>query len=101
MVGMKELLLYLLQLVQALKFESSSSEIRTTRSTSNHAVMNEDSGLADFLVGRGVRNPILGNRLHWYLMVELEDKLNAKTYGRVAYKFMTKIMEVNMAALKR
>lgn len=33
---------------------------------------------------------VLGNRLYWYLMVEvaLEDKVMAKMYGRVVYKFM-------------
>ncbi|KAF9520869.1 hypothetical protein BS47DRAFT_1370322 [Hydnum rufescens UP504] len=96
-----ELLLYLLQLVQALKFESTPSEIRTSRSSSNHGLSNEDSGLADFLVSRGVRNPILGNRFHWYLMIELENKLSAKIYGRVAYKFMTKIMELENGAARR
>jgi phosphatidylinositol 3-kinase len=59
----------------------------------------EDSGLADFLINRGVRNPIFGNRLHWYLMIELENKLTKDTYGRVAYKFMQKIMEVNIARI--
>lgn len=33
---------------------------------------------------------VLGNRLYWYLMVEvaLEDRVMAKMYGRVVYKFM-------------
>jgi phosphatidylinositol 3-kinase len=56
----------------------------------------DDSGLADFLIGRAVRNPILGNRLHWYLMVEvgMEDRVMAKMYARVDYNFMRKIEEV-------
>ena len=56
---------------------------------------NDDSGLADFLIARAVRNPILGNRFYWYLMVEvsMEDKVMAKMYGRVVFKFM-KILEV-------
>ena len=94
---LQELVLYLLQLVQALKFESSPSEINVrnaSRSSANRGVVNEDSGLADFLINRSVNNLILGNRFHWYLMVELENKETAKTYGRVSYKFMTRLMEV-------
>ncbi|KZP27427.1 atypical/PIKK/PI3K protein kinase [Athelia psychrophila] len=84
-----ELLLYLLQLVQALKFESAASDQRSTRSTTS-AISYDDSGLSDFLIARGVKNMVLGNRLYWYLMVEvaLEDKVMAKMYGRVVYKFM-------------
>lgn len=92
---LQELMLYLLQLVQALKFESAASDQRSSRSATN-AISYEDSGLADFLILRGVQNPILGNRLYWYLMVEvaLEDKVMAKMYGRVVFKFMNKILEV-------
>ncbi|KAM5544566.1 hypothetical protein V8D89_001464 [Ganoderma adspersum] len=84
-----ELHLYLLQLVQALKFESTASDQRSSRSVTS-AVSYDDSGLADFLIARAVRNPILGNRFHWYLMVEvaMEDKVMAKLYGRVVFKFM-------------
>lgn len=91
--------MYLLQLVQALKFEGATSDARVPSvrsSSSNHALQNQDSGLADFLVSRGVQNQILGNRLHWYLMVELENKSTVKTYGRVSYKYMTKLMEVTV-----
>ncbi|KAL7279363.1 hypothetical protein ACG7TL_007204 [Trametes sanguinea] len=90
-----ELYLYLLQLVQALKFESTAADQRSLRSTTS-AVSYDDSGLADFLISRAVRNPILGNRFYWYLMVEvaMEDKVMAKMYGRVVFKFM-KILEDN------
>lgn len=56
----------------------------------------DDSGLADFLIVRGVQNLVLGNRLYWYLMVEvaLEDRVMAKMYGRVVFNFMNKILEV-------
>lgn len=64
--------------------------------SSTNVISHDDSGLADFLIDRAVRNPILGNRFHWYLMVEvaLEDKLVAKVYGKVWYKFMEKIKKV-------
>ncbi|KAF6754471.1 atypical/PIKK/PI3K protein kinase [Ephemerocybe angulata] len=89
-----ELMLYLLQLVQALKFESAVTEQRSSRSTTT-AISYDDSGLTDFLIARGVKNTILGNRLYWYLMVEvsLEDRVMAKMYGRVVFKFMNKILE--------
>ncbi|KAF8647050.1 hypothetical protein AX16_006887 [Volvariella volvacea WC 439] len=90
----EELLLYLLQLVQALKFESVATDQRSSRSATS-AISYEDSGLTDFLISRGVKNMMLGNRLYWYLMVEvaLEDRVMAKMYGRVVYRFMNKILE--------
>ena len=88
-----ELLLYLLQLVQALKFESTASDQRSSRITSS-AISYEDSGLADFLISRAVKNSILSNRFHWYLMVEVADQVMAKMYGRVIYKFQQRIAEV-------
>ncbi|KAJ7766939.1 atypical/PIKK/PI3K protein kinase [Mycena olivaceomarginata] len=80
-----ELRLYLLQLVQSLKFESTATDQRSSRSTTTSAISYDDSGLTDFLITRGVANPVLGNRLYWYLMVEvaLEDRVMAKMYGRV------------------
>lgn len=84
--------------MQALKFESTASDQRSARSTTS-AVSYDDSGLADFLIGRAVRNFLLGNRFYWYLMVEvqLEDRIMAKMYGRVVFKFMNKILEVCLA----
>ncbi|GJE85603.1 atypical/PIKK/PI3K protein kinase [Phanerochaete sordida] len=97
-----ELLLYLLQLVQALKFESTASDQRSARSISS-AISYDDSGLADFLIGRAVRNPLLGNRFYWYLMVEvqLEDRIMAKMYGRIVFKFMSKILESENGSERR
>lgn len=91
----QELLLYLLQLLQALKFESTVNDQRSLRMSTN-VISHDDSGLADFLIDRSVQNPVLGNRFHWYLMVEvaLEDKMVAKVYGKVWYRFMEKIKKV-------
>jgi phosphatidylinositol 3-kinase len=93
-------MLYLLQLVQALKFESSVSEQRSSRSTTG-VISYADSGLADFLIARAVANPVLGNRLHWYLMVEvgLEDRVMAKMYGRVDFNFQRKVEEARRSIL--
>jgi len=98
----EELLLYLLQLVQALKFESAASEQRSSRSTTS-AISYDDSGLTDFLIARGVQNHTLGNRLYWYLIVEveLEDRVVAKMYGRVVFKFLNKILESENGSERR
>lgn len=62
-----ELLLYLLQLVQALKYESfhprDSDPLR-------------DAPLAKFLIERSVESGKLGNFFYWYVKVENEDQLN-------------------------
>lgn len=98
----QELTLYLLQLVQALKFESVVSDQRSSRSATN-AISYDDSGLTDFLIERGVMNPVMGNRLYWYLMVEVasEDRVMAKMYGRVVFKFMNKILEAEDGSERR
>ena len=88
--------------MQALKFESAASDQRSSRSTSS-AISYDDSGLADFLINRAVRNPILGNRFYWYLMVEvaLEDRVVAKMYGRVVFRFQEKMLKVRPPAFSQ
>lgn len=86
-----ELLLYLLQLVQALKFEHIVPESSETSST--------DSSLASFLISRATKNFMLGNYLHWYLMVECSDQseaqgpVNRKLYAKVEYDFMSELVK--------
>ncbi|KAF3940384.1 hypothetical protein ABW19_dt0202894 [Dactylella cylindrospora] len=72
-----ELVLYLLQLVQALKFESKQS--------GDH---NSESSLAQFLVTRASENETLGSLLYWYLAVEMDFKRHKKLYERVVFEFM-------------
>ncbi|CAG8433683.1 11263_t:CDS:10 [Ambispora gerdemannii] len=86
-----ELLLYLLQLVQAFKFENISEK----SSSSN------ESSLVAFLIDRAIKNPILGNNFHWYLMVECEDKLFGKMYARVAYQYLTAMTMVLSGGQRR
>lgn len=87
----KELLLYLLQLVQALKYEHISTD-STEEGT-------HDSSLARFLIQRAAANFCLGNYLHWYLMVECDDRSpeqgldNRNIYRKVAYEFMTELVK--------
>ncbi|KAM4065147.1 phosphatidylinositol 3- and 4-kinase domain-containing protein [Hirsutella rhossiliensis] len=87
----QELLLYLLQLVQALKYEHISAE---SDNESAH-----DSSLARFLIQRAAANFMLGNYLYWYLMVECDDHSpeqgldNRNIYRKVAYEFMTQLVK--------
>lgn len=82
-----ELLLYLLQLVQALKFEKYDTKEEGLPSSS----------LARFLIDRAANNFILGNYLHWFLMVECDDQgpdtnaANRKLFARVEYHFMVEL----------
>lgn len=86
-----ELLLYLLQLVQALKFEHISPE-------STHEAT-QDSSLARFLIERATKNFLLGNYLHWYLMVECDDQSEAqgaeyrKLFVKIEYDFMVELVK--------
>ena len=87
-----ELLTYLLQLVQALKFEKISLE--------KDGHVTQDSSLASFLISRATKAFMLGNYLHWYLMVECDDrspnqaKDHRKLFAKVEYDFMTELMQV-------
>ena len=84
----EELRMYLLQLVQALKFEQVDGD--TT----------QDSSLASFLISRATNNFMLGNYLHWYLMVECDDqspdqaKDHRKLFAKVEFDFMSRLTEM-------
>ncbi|KAF2721707.1 phosphatidylinositol 3-kinase [Polychaeton citri CBS 116435] len=99
----EELLMYLLQLVQALKFEPGQSKDESM-------TIDQDSSLASFLIARSAANLKLGNFLHWYLMVELDDtqplaqgpggnlaavaairEKHRKLFARVSYDFMKEL----------
>lgn len=86
-----ELLLYLLQLVQALKFEHIPTD------TNQEAP--QDSSLAQFLITRAVNDFILGNYFYWYVMVECDDTSDdqppevRKMFQKVAYDFMTELVK--------
>ncbi|KAK3695039.1 kinase-like domain-containing protein [Podospora appendiculata] len=86
-----ELLLYLLQLVQGLKYEHISLQ-------PGHEVA-QDSSLARFLISRAVNSFILGNYFYWYVMVECDDKSQDQgqdtrvIYEKVAYDFMMELVK--------
>ena len=68
----EELMLYLLQLVQALKF----------------GVGTTDSPLCHFLVSRSLNDPILGNRFYWFLKVFNTFKIIGTGSVRIRYFFL-------------
>ncbi|KAF2278021.1 phosphatidylinositol 3-kinase [Westerdykella ornata] len=78
-----ELLLYLLQLVQALKYEAAGE--------------GDDSSLARFLISRATNSFLLGNYFHWYLMVEISDTSSDQApehrdlFAKVEYDFMIEL----------
>lgn len=95
----EELLLYLLQLVQALKFEHDEAEAPEDTAQS--------SSLARFLITRASKNTRLGNYLHWYLMVECDDQsdgqsdIHRKLFAKVEYDFMTELVKTDGGPEKR
>lgn len=88
-----ELLLYLLQLVQALKYEDNSH--------GDADIAAHDSSLANFLITRAANNFKLGSYLHWYLMVECDDagpgtlSSHRRLFARVEYYFMTELERIH------
>jgi len=73
-----ELRLYLLQLVQAIKYENIIPEaspigVQTTKTSS----------LAHFLIDRAAKNIQLATYLYWYLKVELQDPTYGASYQEV------------------
>lgn len=110
----EELLLYLLQLVQALKYESiifektsNSMSINSfdgfspessTSSSSSSNLEDQDSimksPLATFLIEKSIENSKLGNFFYWYVKVENEDQINnpskhpIKIYSLVLNKYI-------------
>lgn len=94
-----ELLLYLLQLVQALKFETISPEPQSGNT--------QDSSLARFLISRATKSLLLGNFLHWYLMVECDDrspdqvKEHRKLFAKVEFDFMMELIKLPEGAERR
>ncbi|KAK4513454.1 uncharacterized protein ATC70_005455 [Mucor velutinosus] len=74
----EDLFLYLLQLVQALKFEC----------TSDKTLDPNGSSLAQFLIDRATNDPILGTFFYWYVIVECEDLVCGKLYAKVAFHYI-------------
>ena len=67
---------FLLQLVQALRFEPGPAPA-------------DRSPLAAFLVSRAAASPALAHWLHWYLMVACEDPVYGPVFARTHARLMT------------
>lgn len=98
-----ELLLYLLQLVQALKYESRIYSRKVAvpeayRSELEDVSLQQTPPLAEFLIQRSVESPHLGNFFYWYVKVEHEDQLNigpggtpVKIYSLILDKYIERL----------
>ncbi|KAJ9083953.1 Phosphatidylinositol (PI) 3-kinase [Entomophthora muscae] len=83
-----DLLLYLLQLVQALKFEQKDVQSSL-----------QDS-LAEFLIKRALKNPVLASRFFWYIKVERGDKKYGEVYSSIDAKFRRSIRRLPDGTLR-
>jgi len=98
----EELRLYLLQLVQALKYEedvsggvSGSSSDVTTNAFSDKA-SSRISSLSAFLIERASHNVELANFLYWYLRAEIENPIYEARYREVFLAFQEKLSSVRV-----
>ncbi|XP_053595739.1 phosphatidylinositol 3-kinase catalytic subunit type 3 [Microplitis demolitor] len=119
-----DLMLYLLQLVQALKYENFESikaanlkivresekiermdkteQSNTSMSTSSESETNQSSSqespmdLASFLITRACQNSTLANYLYWYLAIECEDQPDPA----ITVKQDTRVREMYVTVMK-
>jgi phosphatidylinositol 3-kinase len=77
-----ELRLYLLQLVQAIKYENTESAAAGLSSPGGSPGPSVSS-LATFLIERASKNIELANYLYWYIKVELDDPTYGPRYREV------------------
>lgn len=82
----EELRLYLLQLVQAIKYETMNVEMEPGR---------RSSSLAQFLIDRAAKNIQLATYLYWYLKVELQDQTYGPQYEEVFDSFKARLSSVD------
>eukprot|EP01138_Halocafeteria_seosinensis_P006251 gb/GECG01006392.1/.p1 GENE.gb/GECG01006392.1/~~gb/GECG01006392.1/.p1 ORF type:complete len:1074 (+),score=112.44 gb/GECG01006392.1/:1-3222(+) len=113
----EELVNYLLQLVQALRYEPQLNGISEKMQSSVALEEEEEEGaydpakesktpstadgdsshwlspLADFLIHRAGASPLLANYFHWYLTVELEDSAFGAVFAHVHSCFLDHLKE--------
>ncbi|KAJ2358860.1 Phosphatidylinositol (PI) 3-kinase [Coemansia sp. RSA 2618] len=93
-----ELVQYLLQLVQAIKFEYMNAAMAQGVEAGaaddwSRAMFAHESSLAGFLVERALGNATLGNFFYWYLMVECDDRKTGKAYAKVVFHFVNALSQ--------
>lgn len=77
----EELMCYLLQLVQALRYEANS----------------EPGHLAEFLMERAIASSDLGYFFFWYVTVECEDKRYREFYTKLSDRFQQLLIDVRVS----
>jgi len=85
----EDLQLYLLQLVQALKYENFKEMERLAEKDAEKdegVVDSQDTDLASFLINRASNHPSLANYLYWYLQIETEEGDMVKAENVAMYK---------------
>jgi len=92
----EELRLYLLQLVQALKYEEDDGDGASIFSQSNKGSSGSEqvSSLSAFLIERASRNIELANFLYWYLRAEMLNPVYEARYREAFQAFQTKLSSV-------
>ncbi|XP_014257170.1 phosphatidylinositol 3-kinase catalytic subunit type 3 [Cimex lectularius] len=114
----EDLLLYLLQLVQALKYESFeeiseaykrsmtkitdeslTSSDRKTESSEEEIEPAKNMDLASFLIHRACNNSTLANYFYWYLLTECEDHSHGKQDNKLRSMYLY-VMKMFLQALK-
>lgn len=79
-----ELRLYLLQLVQALKYENMElTDVSSPLQGNERNAVTQVSSLASFLINRAAQSVHLANFLYWYLKVELQNPTYGSRYREV------------------
>lgn len=83
-----DLLLYLLQLVQALKYEqfAGDNKRKSKEVESESGSQCEYTDLASFLISRANQNLDLANYLYWYLHIETEEEDNIQAGSVAMYR---------------
>lgn len=80
-----ELILYLLQLVQALKFDDVAWRESDDLQRAAYASADAPPRLLSLLCERGVQNNVLGTLLFWYLNVERHDARHGELYEQAIH----------------
>jgi hypothetical protein len=91
----EELQLYLLQLVQALKYEEITLDDMIDRRVESGGKSIANASLATFLIERAANSLTLANFLYWYLKVEMEDVINRDRYAMVFSSLRQKLSNVH------
>lgn len=93
----EQLQLYLLQLVQALKFDeeafqAADEEQRALYSSKEH---HDTPRLVDLLCARSAHNAVLGTMFFWYVTVERNDARYGELFERVHEQLLTQLAREN------